>query len=62
VGIDDIEMSAHVSPSLTTVHIPTAAIGAEAARILISIVQGREKEARCELPVELVPRRSTGPA
>lgn len=62
VGIDDIEMSAHVSPSLTTVHIPTAAIGAEAARILISIVQQREKEARCDLPVELVARHSTGPA
>ncbi|MGL5115307.1 MAG: LacI family DNA-binding transcriptional regulator [Beijerinckiaceae bacterium] len=62
VGIDDIEMSAHVAPALSTVHIPTAAIGAEAACILIELLRGETGEMHRELPVELVERRSTGPA
>ncbi len=58
-GIDDVDMSAHMSPPLTTVHVPTAQIGAEAARKLVEVLQGRETEATTTLPVELVVRRST---
>ena len=61
-GIDDLDMSAHVSPSLTTIHIPTARIGAEAAGKLVSILRGKAPELATCLPVELIARRSTGRA
>jgi LacI family transcriptional regulator len=60
VGIDDIDMSAHLSPPLTTVHIPTARIGAEAAAMLLAAIRERTRPAAVELPIELVIRRSTG--
>ncbi len=59
-GIDDLDMSAHVSPSLTTVHVPTARIGAEAAAKLVSILRGNAPEQSTCLPIELIVRRSTG--
>lgn len=61
-GIDDLDMSAHLSPSLTTVHVPTAQIGREAARKLVAILQHRQTAMASALPVELIVRRSTGPA
>lgn len=59
-GIDDLDMSAHLAPSLTTVHVPTAAIGVEAARKLVALLRGITSAMTLELPVELVVRRSTG--
>jgi LacI family transcriptional regulator len=59
VGIDDLDMSAHVSPSLTTVHVPTARIGAQAAEMLIKAIRDGDQPDVMELPVELVVRRST---
>jgi LacI family transcriptional regulator len=61
VGIDDLDMSAHLSPSLTTVHIPTGEIGAEAARMLLSAIRDRIRPEPVALPIELVVRKSTGP-
>ncbi|MGL5734015.1 MAG: substrate-binding domain-containing protein, partial [Beijerinckiaceae bacterium] len=58
-GIDDLDMSAHLSPSLTTVHVPTAQIGAEAARKLVAVLQNRPAVMATDLPVELIVRRST---
>lgn len=60
-GIDDLDMSAHLSPSLTTVHVPTARIGAEAALMLLRAMRGDAARSVLELPVELVVRRSSGP-
>jgi LacI family transcriptional regulator len=62
VGIDDLDMSAHLSPSLTTVHIPTGRIGAEAAGMLLAAIKGSARPEPIDLPIELVIRRSTGPA
>jgi LacI family transcriptional regulator len=59
VGIDDMDMSAHLSPSLTTVHIPTTRIGQDAAKGLIAQLRGEAMEPRIELPIELVVRRSS---
>jgi LacI family transcriptional regulator len=59
VGIDDLDMSAHVSPSLTTVHVPTARIGAQAADMLIKAIRDGAQPEVIELPVGLVVRRST---
>lgn len=60
-GIDDLDMSAHISPSLTTVHVPTARIGAAAAETLVTMLRQHEVETSICLPVELIIRRSTGP-
>jgi len=59
VGIDDIEMSAHMSPALTTVHISTAMIGECAADKLMARLDGQAVERITELPIELVVRQST---
>jgi LacI family transcriptional regulator len=59
-GIDDLDMSAHVAPSLTTVHVPTARIGAEAATKLVAFLRRERAEAETLLPLELIVRRSTG--
>ena len=59
VGIDGLDMSAHVSPSLTTVHVPTARIGQLAALKLIAQVRGNAVEPESRLPVEMIVRRST---
>ncbi len=59
VGIDNLEMAAHLSPALTTVHIPTALIGAAAARRVLDRLAGTEAPRLIELPTELVIRRST---
>ncbi len=56
VGIDNLEMAAHLSPALTTVHVPTARIGEEAARMVMA---GSAVPCAIELPVALVVRRST---
>ena len=59
VGIDNLDMAAHVSPSLTTVHVPTARIGEVAAQTLIRRLEGWEGRIVEDLPVELVVRQST---
>ncbi len=61
VGIDNLEMAAHLSPALTTVHVPTARIGAEAAGMVLARLRRQAHARRIELPVELVIRRSSAP-
>jgi LacI family transcriptional regulator len=60
VGIDDVDMAAHVSPSLTTVHVPTALIGAQAAKTIVAWLRNQEVDKAVCLPVELIVRRSSG--
>lgn len=60
VGIDDLDMSAHLSPPLTTVHVPTARIGATAAETICGLIEGKPVDAAIEIPVDLVVRRSSG--
>lgn len=59
VGIDDIDMSAYITPSLTTVHIPTSRIGQTAAAMVIGLIGGGGGASNVHLPIELVVRRST---
>lgn len=61
VGIDNLEMAAHLSPALTTVHIPTARIGAAAARCVLDRLAGQSRPRLTELPIELVVRHSCAP-
>jgi LacI family transcriptional regulator len=59
VGIDNLEIAMHVTPPLTTVHLPTARLGEEAAQYLLARLHGREKPSRIALPIELIVRGST---
>ena len=59
-GFDDLEMAAVVTPGLTTVHFPTAELGALAAQNLLARLAGGAAPKRTELPVELVVRASAG--
>ena len=63
VGFDDIDLAPHVDPPLTTVHQPIRRKGAEAVRLLLTVVQRRDQanpEHR-QLETRLIVRGSTGP-
>lgn len=57
-GIDYIDMSGHLAPSLTTVRVPTSAIGTEAALKLIGKIEQRSPPSILDLPAGRVVRRS----
>lgn len=62
VGVDDIELAKYISPPLTTVWQPSYDKGAEAARLLIEMLQHPEMPRRSVLMRgELVPRDSCAP-
>jgi DNA-binding LacI/PurR family transcriptional regulator len=62
IGFDDLPISEFVSPALTTVHVPARAIGAEAARMLIDVIQTGERPDSVLLVTKLVVRESCGAA
>ena len=61
-GIDDLEIASHLTPALTTVHLPTGELGERVADHLLILLAGGACPARVELAVDLVVRDSTGPA
>ncbi|GAA2239066.1 LacI family DNA-binding transcriptional regulator [Rarobacter faecitabidus] len=62
VGYDDFELSAYLSPSLTTVRTDPMAWGVAAVDQLLRIIDGRETTNIALPPPVLVERGSTGPA
>ncbi len=60
-GFDDLELSQHLSPGLTTMHVPSETIGELAADYLLGVLAGRPMPRSVELEVSLVVRGSTGP-
>jgi LacI family transcriptional regulator len=60
VGIDDLEISAHMVPGLTSVHLPTSKLGHAAAEQVLRRLSGEQTRHRVELPIELVVRKSSG--
>lgn len=62
-GIDNVDFAAHLSPSLTTVDIPAARIGREAAGALLrrlgSDTPDTEAGVTIQLPITLLERHST---
>lgn len=60
IGVDDIPLSQHFSPPLTTLRQDFSSIGRDAAQLLIRVVEepAREKE-HLQIPAELIIRRST---
>ncbi|MCT2278994.1 LacI family DNA-binding transcriptional regulator [Micromonospora chalcea] len=62
VGFDDVEQAAWLAPPLTTVRQPFAEIGATAARLALTMADGRAPaQERYELGTTLVVRGSTAP-
>ena len=59
VGFDDIEMAAHLQPTLTTVRQQMVELGRTSADILLALIEGgRKASVRRLLPTELVKRNS----
>jgi DNA-binding LacI/PurR family transcriptional regulator len=62
VGFDDAELSAHVSPSLTTIRTDPFAWGETAARTLLRVIDGADPGAEVSAGTStLIPRASTAP-
>lgn len=66
VGFDDLPLTAHFLPPLTTVRQDFHLLGAKVVAALTSAAEGREVPRRTKLPAELIVRESTaaprGPA
>jgi LacI family transcriptional regulator len=62
-GIDNVDFAAHLAPSLTTVDIPAASIGAETAALMLARLEDTTNmpDRSVQLPVNLIARHSTGP-
>jgi DNA-binding LacI/PurR family transcriptional regulator len=60
VGFDDIPLSRHLTPPLTTVRAPIEAAGVVAARQLANLIHGEIADSLTLLPTELMIRRSCG--
>ncbi len=61
VGFDDIEMTSHVEPRLTTIHIPKEEMGAAAVRTIVERVKSKTPSvATTYIPVDLIIRESAG--
>jgi DNA-binding LacI/PurR family transcriptional regulator len=63
VGFDDIDISQHTNPPLTTVHQPIRRKGESAVRLLLAVVERRDlRPEHLRLETRLIIRGSTGPA
>jgi DNA-binding LacI/PurR family transcriptional regulator len=60
VGFDNLSISALISPSLTTIEVPTHLLGVEAGKMVVSMIENpTRKYSGLLLPTSLVVRRST---
>ncbi len=60
VGFDDVSLSRHLNPPLTTVRAPIETASYLAARQLVRLIRNDEARPITLLPVELVIRQSCG--
>ena len=61
VGFDDLPVSRHFLPPLTTVRQDFTALGMKAIEVLHAALENREIPQRSKIPAELVVRESTAP-
>jgi LacI family transcriptional regulator len=59
VGFDDLPMSRHIRPTLTTMHVPSEEMGRRAAEYLVARLAGKDPPEYVELEVSLIVRGST---
>ncbi|MDQ6422806.1 LacI family DNA-binding transcriptional regulator [Paenibacillus sp. LHD-117] len=60
IGFDDIEISAYLSPPLTTVKVHTELMGRTAVQLLLERIQGREPAIHAIVNTTMVVRESCG--
>jgi LacI family transcriptional regulator len=58
-GFDDLDFAAHATPTLTTVHVPAAAMGRQVADCLVAAASGRAVPASVELEAPVMLRDTT---
>jgi LacI family transcriptional regulator len=61
-GFDDLELSSHLDPPITTVKVPDRAMGERVAEYILSLLDGDDPPKEAAFHAELVIRKSTGPA
>ncbi len=61
VGFDDLELSSHLHPALTTVHVPAEQMWKQAADHVLALLDDVEPPSASEIEVSLVVRGSTAP-
>ncbi len=59
IGFDDIELAAEFTPPLSTIHVPSAQIGALAAERLVARLEGKKVPRAKRIAVELMVRGTT---
>lgn len=60
IGLDNVEMSSFITPSLSTISIPQRALGSRAVKLLIEQIETkRDYPLRVNLPFELIVRESS---
>jgi len=60
-GFDDLPLSQHIRPSLTTMHVPSKEMGHKAADYLLACLNDETVPEQTELEVNLILRGSTAP-
>jgi len=60
-GFDDLPLSQHIRPSLTTMHVPSEEMGRKAADYLLACLNDETAPEQTELEVNLILRGSTAP-
>jgi LacI family transcriptional regulator len=60
-GFDDLELASHLSPALTTAHVPAAEMGRRVADYLAAALAGQDMPRMTELEVRVVLRETTAP-
>ncbi|WP_201007707.1 LacI family DNA-binding transcriptional regulator [Paenibacillus glycanilyticus] len=60
IGFDDIEVSAFLTPPLTTVRVHTELMGRTAVQLLLERVEGREITSHITINTKLIVRESSG--
>ncbi|HIC82239.1 MAG TPA: LacI family DNA-binding transcriptional regulator [Kiloniellaceae bacterium] len=61
VGFDDLVLSRHLKPSLTTIRVPTQEMWCRAADMLLARLSGEKTPRAVEIETSLIVRESTGP-
>jgi LacI family transcriptional regulator len=62
IGFDDVPEASKATPALSTVRQPMQTLGAEAVRLLLSLMQGETPaKTHVTLPTRLIPRATTAP-
>jgi LacI family transcriptional regulator len=62
IGFDDVPEASKATPALSTVRQPMQVLGAEAARMLLELMDGKTPPVtHVKLPTRLVPRDTTAP-